>query len=327
MNRKFRLRFVSLVLSAAVLGLAVGVALAQDYPKKPIRFIVPFAAGGGTDIVARVVGEKLGGILGQPVLVENRIGADGRIGTEMLAKAAPDGYTIAMITNLHSISPGLFKKLPYDPVKDFEAITLASSSPNFLLVHPSVPAKSAAELVKLAKSKPGKLNYGASGMGQTPHLNAELFKTIAGIDIMLVAFKGGSEAVTALLGGHLDMAFNSIGPSLPHVKAGTLRALAITSAKRLPLAPDVPTMVECGYPGFVTATWYGVLAPAGTPKQIVTKLNTEIVKILNMPDVRERLLTQGHEPDPTTPEEFAEYIKTEITRWGKVIKDARIPLQ
>ena len=323
MKIKFTLRSSGLVLCAAMLGLAVGGVLAQDYPNKPIRLVVPYAAGGSTDTIARVIGVKLGEILGQQVVVENRTGADGRIGTEMAAKAAPDGYTILQVSNFHSIAPSAYLKLPYDAVKDFAAIALTSNAPNLLVVHPSVPAKSVAELVKLAKSRPGKINCGTAGYAQTPHINLEILKVMAGIDITLIPFRGGSEAIIALLGGHTDMAFTSIVEAAPRARAGTLRALGITSAKRSVLVPDVPTMVESGFPGFVNVTWQGVLAPAGTPKQIVTRLNAEIVKIMKMPDMVERLSRLGMEPAASsTAEEFAEYIKTEIVRLGKVLRDA-----
>ena len=324
MQKKFTLCLTGLVLCAAASTFPVSADSAQDYPRKQIRFIVPYTPGGGTDALARVIAENLRKGLGQGIVVENRPGADGRLGTDILAKAAPDGYTVALIASVHSIHPSLFKKLPYDPVKDFEAITLAGSSPSLLVVHPSLSVKSVEELVTLAKSKPGKFNYGTAGLGQAPHLAGELFKTMAGIDIMNVPFKGGGEVTIALLGGHLEMAFGSIPTYISHVKAGTLKALAITSAKRSTLALDVPTMVESGFPGFVTATWYGVLAPAGTPRQVVTRLNAEIVKILKTPDLGALLQGMGVEPSTSTPEEFAEYIKSEIVRWGKVLKFAGI---
>ena len=320
MRKKFILRSVSVVLAALVLGLVMDVALAQGYPRKPIRLIVPVAAGGGTDTTARLVAEKLSQNLGQSILVENRPGASNRIGTEIAAKAVPDGYTLIMVSNTHSISPSMYKKMPYDAVKDFEAITLAAQSPSCLSVTLSLPAKSVTELVNLAKSKPGKLNYGISGIGDSPHLNGELFKGMAGIEMTAIPFKGTSEAVSALLGGHVDLVFGSIAALMPHIQAGTVRPLAVTTAKRSPLAPDIPSMAELGYPG-MAVTWYGMLAPAGTPKAIIAKLNTETVKILNMPDVRDHMIKSGIEPSPTTPEEFADLIKSEIIKWGKVIKN------
>jgi tripartite-type tricarboxylate transporter receptor subunit TctC len=321
MNRKFRLCFASLLFCAGVFSFAVDVAFTQDYPQRPIRFIVPLAPGGASDITARIVAEKVKEVFGQPGLVENRPGADGRLGVDIVAKAEPDGYTLVFSSNGPiTNAPSLFKKLPYDPVKDLEPITPASQGANLLLVHPSVPAKSVEELVKLAKSNPGKFNYGSAGIGQPPHLNMELFKMIAGIDVMHVPFKGSGESMTALLGGHVNLAFSSFASSLPYVKAGTLRALAVTSAKRSSLLPDVPTMAELGYPEVVTYTWFGILAPAKTPKQIVTKLNTGFVQILAMPDVVERMHSQGLEPMSMTPEEFAAFVKSEIAKWGKVAK-------
>lgn len=322
MDRKPGLCLASAVLGGAIF--AACAAVAQDYPNKQVRFIVPYTPGGGTDALARFIGENLRRTLGQAVVVDNRPGADGRLGTEILARAAPDGYTIALITSVHSIHPTLFRKLPYDPVKDFQPVTLAGSSPSLLVVHPSLQVKSVKELVSLAKSKPGKLNYGTAGLGQAPHLAGELFKTMAGIDIMNVPFKGGGEVTRALLGGHLEMAFGSIPTYISHVKAGKLKALAITSGKRSPSAPDVPTMVESGFPGFVTATWYGVVAPAGTPKPIVTRLNSEITGILRSPDTGALLQKLGLEPGISTPEEFGVYIKSEIIRWGGILRSAGI---
>lgn len=316
--------FASLAIFAAIFSFAVGGAFAQDYPVKPIHVIVPTGAGGSTDTAARIVGEKLSVILGQPALIENKPGADSRIGCELVARAAPNGYTLLMTSNSISQAPSIFKNLSYNPVKDFVPITLLTVNHAFLLVHPSCPAKSVADFIKLAKSKPGKLNFGSSGVGQTPHLNMELLKMKAGIDMMHVAFKGSGEAMISLLGGHTDTSFASIASSIQHVNAGTLRALAVTSAKRLPLAPDVPTLVESGFPDFVTSTWNGTFAPAGTPKDIVTKLNTAIVKVLEMPDVRERMLKAGFEPTSNTPEELAEVLKSEIVLWRKVIESIGI---
>ena len=304
-----------------VCSFAVGTAFAQDYPTKPIRLIVPTPPAGSTDTTARIIAEKLAVVLGQPVLVENRPGADGRIGTALVAKAAPDGYTILMAYNGPiSVAPSLFANLPYDPMKDLEPITLAGVSTDFLVVHPSLPVKSVAELVQLAKSRPGKLNYGTSGAGTTTHIDAEQFKSAAGIDIMPIMFKGSGDLMPAILGGHVDMAFSSVASSIPHIKAGSLRALAIASAKRSPLAPDVPTMVESGFPGIVTYIWIGAFAPAGTPRQIVAKLNTEIAKTLKMPDVVERMQRSGLEPSPSLPEEFAEFVKSDSAMWAKGLK-------
>jgi tripartite-type tricarboxylate transporter receptor subunit TctC len=325
MNENFRLGTAGFVAATMIAGLYTGVTVAQDYPAKAIRFVVPYAAGGSTDVIARVIAEKLSDALGRQVTVDNRTGAEGRIGTDLVAKAAPDGYTILQVSNFHSIAPNVSVKLSYDPVKDFTAIALTSFSPNLLVVHPSVPARSVPELVKLAKANPGKLNCGMSGSVQSPRLNLELLKTAAGINITVIPFRGGSEAISALLGGHTDLAFTSIVEAIPHVRHGALRALGITSVKRSAQAPDVRTMVESGFPGFVNVTWQGVLAPAGVPKQIATRLNAEIVKIMKMPDVVERLSKLGMEPAATgTPEEFSDYIRTEVARLGKIVKDAGI---
>jgi tripartite-type tricarboxylate transporter receptor subunit TctC len=325
MNRKFNLCFASLVLWAEILGAG---AIAQDYPQKPIRWIVPLTPGGGSDFSARLIGGKLSQALGQPIVVENRPGASGRIGAEMVARAAPDGYTILQTTGSLVIDPSMYANLRYDVVKDFEPITKITDIETMLFVHPSVPAKSVRELVRLAKSKPGRLNYGSSGIGLIPHLAMERFKLVAGIDVTHVPFKGGSEAIIALRGGHVEMALAGTTSSLHHVKAGTLRALAITSVKRSAYAPDVPTMEESGYPGFESGSWGGVWAPAGTSKQIIAKLHTEIVKILKTPDVVEQLQKAGMEPSFfTTPDEFAKNIKAQIVTWGEVVKAARIQRQ
>ena len=314
------------VLFAALIGVTSATS-AQEYPAKPVRCIVPFTAGGGTDTLARLVGTKVSQSVGQPFVVENRAGADGRVGTELAAKAPPDGYTILLVSNLHAISSSVFAKLPYDPAKDFVGITLGATSPSVLVVHPSVPARSVAELVKLAKSRPGKLTYGTSGLAQTGHVSGELFKTMAGIDLLHVPYKGTADAMRAVLGGHVDMAFGSLAASLAHFKAGALRPLAITSATRADLAPDVRTMEELGFRGFVAVTWYGFLAPAGTPRPIVNKLNAEIVAALKMPDVRDRLVKGGLDPSPTGAEEFDSFIRAEIARFSKVVKAAAIRLE
>lgn len=321
---KFDIRMTSL---ASLAFWSAHGAVAQDYPLKAIRCIVPFSAGGGTDTIARLVGAKVSASVGQTVVIENRVGADGRLGTEMAAKAARDGYTILLVSNLHSISSSVFSKLPYDPVKDFAGITLAATTPNMLVVHPSVPARSVADLVRLARSQPGKLNFGTSGLAQTGHLSGELLKTVAKISMTHVPFKGTAEATIAVVGGHVDMVFGSVATLVPHAKAGTLRALAITAAQRSAVVPEVRTMIESGFPGFVTMTWYGYLAPAGTPKAIISKLNTELVSGLKTADVRERLLAIGLDPSVNAPEEYDEFIRTEVVRWSKVVKDAGIKLE
>ena len=319
MNGAYRPHLASLVLFAALLFFMGGV-FAQAYPNKPIRIIVPFAAGGGNDTLARMIAERLNQAWGQPVVVENRVGADSRIGTEMIAKASPDGYTFGVVSTTHTIVPSMLKNLPYNVAKDFTAITLAAVSPNVLVVNPSVPAKSMAEFVKLAKSKPGTLNFATAGRGSSNTLTGIML----GLDLTNVPYKGASEAVTAVLGGHVQMSITSLATSLRYIQAGTLRALAVTSAKRAALAPDVPTMEESGFPGFATPTWYGVIGPGGIPKQTVTKVNGEIVRILNMPDIRGRMLKLGLEPSPMSVQEFDAYIRSELVKWGKAVKAAGI---
>lgn len=321
MNTKLIVRLVSLALFATVLVSSGEDAFGQSYPNKPIRFIVTFPPGGPQDILARVIGKKLTDSWGQQVVIDNRGGANGIIGTEMAAKAVPDGYTILMTyVGTAAINVTLYKKLPYNPVKDFAAITHVASYPFILVVHPSVPAKSVKELIGLAKSKPGQLAYGSAGSGSAGHLGMEQFKGMAGVDIIHVVYKGQAPATTELLGGAIQLMMNNTVLALPHIKAGKLRALAVTGAKRSPAAPDLPTIAEAALPGFEVNSWAGVLAPAGTPTHIVAKLNTEIRKILNMADVQERFSAIGYEPTGNTPEEFAKYIETEIVKWGKVVK-------
>lgn len=313
------------VLWCALLACALASAVqAQTYPQRPVRIVVPYSPGGGTDTIARFLALRLTDSLGQPVIVENRAGADSRIGTELVARAVPDGYTLIVVTNFHSIAPSAVAKLGFDPVKSFAPITLASRAPNLLVVHTSVPARSVAELVKLARGAPGRITCGTAGRAQTPHINLEMLKIMARIDITLVPFKGGADAITALRGGHVDMAFASIVEAAPHARAGALRALGITSENRSVLVPEVPTMIEAGFPGYVNVTWHALLAPAGTPRSIIERLNADAVRILRTPDMQERLLKLGLEPSPSTPDELEEYIRTEIVRLGKVIKDAGI---
>lgn len=313
-------RFMSLVLPIVSLVTVVSGVQAQSFPNKPIRIIVPFAAGGGNDTLARMIAEKLNQSWGQPVIVENRVGADSRIGTELIAKASPDGYTFGVVSTTHAIVPGMMKNLPYDAAKDFTSITLAAVSPNVLVVNPSVPAKTMAEFVKLAKARPGKLNYATAGRGSSNTLTGVML----GLDLTNVPYKGASEAVTAVLGGHVEMSITSLATSLRYLQAGTLRALAVTSARRSALAPDVPTMEESGFAGFATPTWYGVIGPAGMPKSLVARINAEIVKILHMPDINDRMLKLGLEPSPMSVAEFDAYIRSELVKWGKAVKAAGI---
>jgi tripartite-type tricarboxylate transporter receptor subunit TctC len=312
-----------------VAGLALaGSAKAQDYPSKPIRLVVPFAAGGATDVLARLVGERLTASLGQQVVVDNRPGAGGNIGSDLVARAEPDGYTILMgAVGTHAINPSLYPKMPYDPVKDFAPVTLVASVPNVLVVNPEVPANSVQELIDLAKAKPGELNFASSGNGTSIHLSGELFKAMTGTDIVHVPYKGSGPAVTDLLGGQVQMMFDNMPSSLPHVKAGKLRALGVTSAKRSPALPEVPTIAEAGVPGYDATSWFGILAPAGTPEPVVMRLQGAIVQALGEPEMRQRMADLGAEPVGDTPAEFGQFIAAELAKWAKVVNDAGVKLE
>ena len=294
---------------------------AQNYPAKPIRFIVPFAPGGGTDLLGRTIAQKLNEAWGQTVVVDNRAGGGGNIGTDMVAKSAPDGYTLVMgyVGNL-AINPFLFRSLPYDSVRDFAPITLAATAPNVLVAHPSVPAKSVKELVALVKSKPGGLNYASAGNGTVGHMVAELFKTVTETNIIHIPYKGNGPAISDMLGGQVQLMFSAPATVLQHVKSGRLRALATAGSKRAAGLEDVPTFAETGYPTVEASAWYGVLAPANTPQLIVAKLHDEIVRILQTPDVKERFATHGYDAVTCTPQEFAQIIKNDLDKWQKVVK-------
>jgi tripartite-type tricarboxylate transporter receptor subunit TctC len=300
-------------------------ALAQAWPNRPVRLLVPFAAGAGTnDIMARLVGQHLGARLGQPVVIENRPGAGGIAGTEAAAKSAPDGYTFLMTNVSLVISGYLYAKLPYDPRKDFVPVTLVATAPLMLVVHPSVPAKSVKELIALAKAKPGALSFGSGGVGSTPQLAGELFKSLAGIDVLHVPYKGGAPALNDLVGGQLSFMIENVPGTMPFAKAGKLRALAVTSAKRTPLEPSLPTMAEAGVPGYEVVGWNGIVAVAGTPPEIVARLQAETAGVLGLPEVRERLAALGAEPIGSTAEEFAAFMRAEDARWGPLIREKRI---
>lgn len=303
--------------------LACGASLAQSYPSKPVRLIVPAAPGGPTDVAARSIAAKLAEILGQPVLVDNRAGAGGIVGTDIVAKAPPDGHTIAMVFISFVTNPTLVAKLPYDTLKDFAPVTLVGYQTAVLVVHPSLPVNSVKELIVLAKARPGKLSY-AGDTGSGAHLAGELFKYMTGTSIVHVPYKGNAPALIDTLAGHIPFMFNAIITSLPHVKAGKLKALAVTSSKRSSLAPELPTMSESDLPGFEVTPWYSVVAPGRTPKEAIARLNSEIVKVLRTPDVKERLSIQGVELVGSTPEELDAYIRREIAKWEKVLKAAGI---
>jgi tripartite-type tricarboxylate transporter receptor subunit TctC len=300
---------------------------AQSYPTRPVRFILPFPAGGPTDLLGRIMGQKLAAQLGQPVVPENRPGAGGNVGTEYAAKQAADGYTMVLASPSLAISPSLYKKLGYDPVKDFAPISMVAHIPNVLLVHPSVPAKTLKELVQLAKANPGKLNFGSGGLGTSNHLGSELFKSLAGVNIVHVPYKGSNEAMVGMMGGHVDMVVIGVPPTLPHIKAGRVRPLAVLAAERLPYLPDVPTAREAGIANYEVTTWYVLAVPAGTPRDIIVRLNAEWVKLAESPDTREKMQTAGFEPMSSTPEQAGEFVKAEIVRWAQVIKDAKLKVE
>lgn len=315
-------RVLLLGCSLALGSFTVFVAHSQPYPTRPIRLVVPYPPGGGTDIIARIVGQKLTENLGQQIIVDNRGGAGGTIGTDIVAKSVPDGHTILMAPTSHVINPSIYSKLPYDTVKDFVPITFAVSATILLVVHPSVPAKSVKELIALAKARPGQLNFGSAGNGTVFHLAAELFKRQAGIDMVHVPFKGGGPTIANLVAGQVSLAFETMLALSPFLKAGRVRALAVASAKRSSVMPELPTIAELGFPSIVAENWYGVYAPAGTSKAIISRLNTEIVKILRTQEVKERFQGLGTEVVASTPEELAEYIRSEIEKWSKTAKEA-----
>jgi tripartite-type tricarboxylate transporter receptor subunit TctC len=295
---------------------------AQTFPGKPVRLIAPFTAGGPVDITARILAQKLTEVWGQQVTVENRTGASGMIGAESVAKSPPDGYTLLVNSSIHVIVPSLFAKMGYDPIRDFAPVTVVSSSPLLLVVAPALPVKNIKEFVALAKARPGALSFASSGSGSSTHLTAELFKTVTGTNMVHVPYKGQSQALTDVISGQVPFMFNSLPPVLEFVKAGRLRPLGITAGKRFAALPDVPTFAESGYKDLVTGSWYAVWAPARTPEAIVTKLNADIVKVISLPEVRNRILELGGEPVGNTPAEFDVFGKAEAARWAKVVKES-----
>ena len=316
----------SIAVALCALSLAP-VAAAQTYPAKPVRIIVPYAAGGNTDFTARALAEKLGDVYKRQFIVENRPGGATNIGTEAVAKAAPDGYTLLMGGASNAINMSLFAKLPYDTVRDFDPVALCVKGANVLAVHPSLPAKNLKELIAVAKAQPGKLNFASSGLGSSNQMAGELFKLMAGINIVHVPYKGNAPALTDLLGGHVEMIFSGVPALVPHISSGRIRAIAIGSLKRFPALPNVPTFDESGLKGYEATTWFGLLAPAKTPKDIVTRLNTEVDKALRSPDIRERFINDGLEPMGGSPEAFAKFIRSEIDKYAKVMNAAGIPKQ
>jgi tripartite-type tricarboxylate transporter receptor subunit TctC len=319
-----RRRFLHLAAGAAMVPAVSRNARAQAYPTRPVRLIVAFAPGGVTDTFARLMAQKLGEHLGQQFFVENIAGATGNIGTGQAARAAPDGYTLLFAFSSYVVNPTLFNKVPYDPHKDFEPVTLAVSSTTVLTVHPAVPAKSVSELVALIRANVGKYSFASAGAGTQAHLAGEQFRLSLGLDLVHVPYNGGGPAIAAVVGGHTPIGFSSPAASIPQIKEGNVRALAITRKTRSQILPDVPTMTEAGYPEIGGDSWVGVLVPAGTPKGIIGLLNREVVKIVMAPDMKARLEELGYDPVASTPEEFAIRIKVEIETWAKVIRAAHI---
>jgi tripartite-type tricarboxylate transporter receptor subunit TctC len=311
-----------LVIATATLS---GAAMAQsDYPNRTIRLIVPASPGGGTDFTARLIAQRLSALLNQSVVVENRAGASGNIGAELVARAAPDGYSLVMPITSFPMNPSLFKKMPFDTERDFAPVALASVAPLYLVVNPSVPANSVAELIALAKAKPDALNYANSGRGTSAHLAGELFKRMAGIEMTSLPYKGGGPAVIDLIAGQVQVYFSTIPAAIAHVQTGKLRGLAVTSSKRVEQIPNVPTVAESGLPGFEVVGWFGIFAPAGTPAPIIGRLSTEINRILKEPQTRDQFAGHGLVPGGGTPEELGTFLKTELNRWGTLIRSIGI---
>ncbi len=313
------LRSLGLLLTACVMTVSPARA---EYPDRAIRIVVPYTPGGFNDTLGRIVAQKFSEAWGVSVVVENRAGGGTLIGTDNVAKAAPDGYTLLVVAFPFAVNPTLYAKLPYDALKDFAPLILAGTTPNLLVVNNDLPVHSVKELIAAAKAAPGKMSYGSTGSGSSNHLSMELFRTMTGTDMIHVPYKGSAPMVTDLLGGHVQVAFDNVPNVITQVKAGTLRALAITSAQRSPMVPDVPTVAEAGVPGYEVGVWFGLVAPAATPPAVLAKLNAELNKILTMPDVKQRFADQGVDPVGGTAERFAEHLKAQIEKWGKVVKES-----
>ena len=325
--RHFVRHLCRVALLGCILGGAASAALAQAYPNKPIKLIVPFAPGGFTDVVARILGQKLSVSLGQPFVIENKAGAGSTIGTDFVAKAAPDGYTLVMVSTTHVISPAIYPKLPYDPIKSFTPVGKLVDSAYVLMVNPKVPVNSVADYIALAKAQPDKIHYASSGNGSSQHLMGGMFASMTGTKLIHVPYKGSSGAASDLVAGIVESSFAGVPNAMAQVPAGRLKALAVTTAKRIPQLPDVPTMQEAGVPGYEASVWLGLLAPVGTPKEIVARLNAEIAKVMNSPETKKELYAAGVESDISSPESLGALMNREMDRWGKVIKDAGITMQ
>lgn len=314
---------LSVLATVLATAFAAPAAHAETFPARPIRIVVGFPTGGAPDTLARIVSEKISPSWGQPVVVDNKPGAGGNIGAEAVARAPGDGYTLALGTvGTHSINGAVYSKLPYDMVKDFAPVILLATTPNVLVVHPGVPARTTAELIALAKAKPGALTFGTPGIGTSPHVAGELFNTVAGVEITHVPYKGRAMAIPDLLGGHITMMFDNLPSALPVIKEGKLRALGVTSLKRSASAPDIPTLAEQGLNGFQADSWFAIFVPATTPKDVIAKLNTELNRIFTLPDVQAKLKTLGLDPVLGTPDALASFQKAEIAKWAKVVKDS-----
>ena len=315
----------AVVIVSVVLAAMPPLATAQAYPAKPIRWISPWPAGGANDIFSRAIGQRIGESLGQQVLVDNRPGAAGTIGSDIAAKAPADGYTLVMGSSpTHAIAPALYPALPYDPVRDFAAVTLVGSVPNVLVLHPSVPAKTVKEFIAVAKARPGKLNFASTGNGTSQHLSAELFKFMAGLDMVHIPYKGTAPALTELVAGQVDLAFENMPALIPHIQAGRLRALAVTTTKRSAVMPELPTIAEAALPGYDASVWFGVFAPAGTPRPVIDRLHGEILKALQTQDLKSRMIAMGTDVSGMGPDDFSAYVRKEIPKWANLVKAAGV---
>jgi tripartite-type tricarboxylate transporter receptor subunit TctC len=316
-----RLSVVCARLMAAAMACAAIGGWAQPYPAKPIRIIVPFPAGGTADIMGRVVGQKMTETWGQQVLIDNRSGAGGNIAAELAAKSAPDGYTLFLCTvGTHAVHQTLYEKLPFDPIKDFSAVAYIAGVPNVVVVHPSIPVKSVKELIGFIKARPGQINFGSSGPGSSVHMSGEMLKVMAGLDMTHIPYKGNPQAVTDLMAGQIELMITNMPSVIPYIQSGRLRALAVTTKARSPALPDLPTMEEAGLPGYESSAWFGLVSPAAVPRDIVSKLNAEVMRIVGLEDVKRNLASQGAYPLVMTPDEFGAFMKAETAKWAKIVK-------
>jgi tripartite-type tricarboxylate transporter receptor subunit TctC len=312
------------LITSALIAIAADNATAQPYPSRPIRLVIPYSPGGATDVPGRLIAQKLSDVFGHQVIVDNRPGAGSVIGSEIVARAQPDGYTLLLTGTPFAVIPALYAKLPFDPLKDFAPVMRVALAPNVLVVHPSLPARSVKELIALAQAQPGKINYASGGTGGATHLFASLFVTMAKINLTHIPYKGSGPSVADLLGGHVKVGMPGIAIVIPHAKAGRMIPLGVTSAKRAPQIPEVPTIAESGVPGYDAAVWFGILAPKGTPEVAIARLHDEIVKILRLPDVENGYMISGNVAVTMRPQEFAAFLRTEISKWGQVVREAKI---